>query len=66
MMKHWKMGLGLLGLVTMIGCGGKKEETAPAATTGSGGAATPPPGIADQIKNNPSIPPEQRAKYGGK
>jgi hypothetical protein len=64
-MKHWKMGLGVLGLVMLAGCGGKEEpKTAP--TTVGGGTSAPPPGIAEQIKNNPNIPADQKAKYGVK
>ncbi|GEM_PF-5262620 len=65
-MKHWKMGLGVLGLVLLAGCGGKEEPKAAPATTGAGGTATPPSGIAQQIKDNPNIPADQKAKYGGK
>ncbi len=69
-MRLRKFGMGLLivaGLSLMMGCGKKEEPAATAPTAGAaGGTATPPPGIANQIKNNPSIPPEQRAKYGGK
>ena len=68
-MRLWKMSASLLalaGLTLMIGCGGKKEEAAAPPPAGSNEMVKPPPGIADQIKSNPAIPADQKAKYGGK
>jgi hypothetical protein len=65
-MKVWKSLAGLtaaVGLMALIGCGNKEEPTA--AAPAGGGTAAPPPGLAEQIRNNPQIPADQRAKYGG-